>query len=97
MPKAKEKSIIPEEEEEATLHGTVNPEEARRHAINLDKAMDIIEDGIKTGINERIMENTIKKIKAALVEITPHMEEAKIVRIKSYQGSSMHSTGASRQ
>ena len=78
MPKAKEKTIIPEEEEEATLHGTVNPEEARRHAINLDKAMDIIKEGIKTGVTERIMENATKKIKTALVEITPHMEEAKI-------------------
>ena len=78
MPKAKEKTIIPEEEEEATLQGTVNPEEARRHAINLDQAMDIIEEGIKTGVTERIMENTVKKIKAALVDITPHMEEAKI-------------------
>ena len=42
MPKAKEKSIIIDEEEEATLHGTVNPEDARRHTINLEKVMDIV-------------------------------------------------------
>ena len=39
MPKAKEKSIIIDEEEEAALHGTVNPREARRHTIKLEKAM----------------------------------------------------------
>ena len=78
MPKAKEKSITPDEEDEATLHGTVNPEEARRHAINLEKAMNVIEDGIKTGITEGIMKNATKKIKTTLVEITPHMEEAKV-------------------
>ena len=78
MSKAKEKSIIIDEEEEATLHGTVNPEEARRHTIKLEKAMDIVEEGIRTGTTEGIMENATKKIKAALVEIAPHMEDAKI-------------------
>ena len=78
MPKAKEKSIILDEEEEATLHGTVNPEEARRYTIKLEKAMDIIEEGIRTGVTEGIIENATKKIKVALVEIAPQMEDAKV-------------------
>ena len=40
--------------------------------------MDIVEEGVRTGVTEGIMENTTKKIKAALVEIVPHMEDAKI-------------------
>ena len=78
MPKAKEKSIIIDEEEEATLHGTVNPEEARRHSIKLEKVMDIIEEGIRTGVMEGIIEIATKKIKIALVEIAPQMEDAKV-------------------
>ena len=78
MPKAKEKSIIIDEEEEATLHGTVNPEEARKHTIKLEKAMDIIKEGIRTGVTEGIIENATKKIKINLVEIAPHMEDAKV-------------------
>ena len=78
MPKAKEKSIIIDEEEEATLHGNINPEEARRHTIKLEKAMDMVEEGIRTGITEGIIENAAKEIKNALVEIAPHMEDAKI-------------------
>ena len=78
MPKAKERSIIVDEEEEATLHGTVNPEEVRRHTIKLEKVMDIIEEGIRTGVTEGIIENATKKIKIALVEITPQMEDAKV-------------------
>ena len=72
MPKAKEMSIIIDEEEEATLHGTINPEEARRHTIKLEKAMDMVEEGIRTGVTEGIIENTAKEIKNALVEIGPH-------------------------
>ena len=77
MPKAKEKTIIPDEEEEPTLHGMVNPDEVKRHAVNLDEAIDVIEEGIRTGTTENIMKNAIRKIKAALVEIATHMEEAK--------------------
>ena len=55
----------------------VNPEEAKRHALKLDEAIDMIEEGIRTGTTENIMKNAIGKIKAALVEIAPHMEEAK--------------------
>ena len=78
MPKAKEKSIIIDEEEEETLHGTVNPEEARKHTLELEKSMDIIEEGVRTGNTEGLLEEAMKKIKTALVEITPHMETAKI-------------------
>ena len=78
MPKAKEKSIIIDEEEEATLHGTVNPEEAKRHTIKLEQAMDIVKEGIRTGVMEGIIKNATKKIKVALVEIAPHMEDAKV-------------------
>ena len=77
MPKAKEKTIIPDEEEETTLHRMVNAEEAKRHALNLDEAIDMIEEGTRTGTTENAMKNAIGKIKAALVEIAPHMEEAK--------------------
>ena len=40
--------------------------------------MDIIEEGIRTGVTEGIIENATKKIKIALVEIAPQMEDAKV-------------------
>ena len=69
MPKAKEKTIVPDEEEETTLHGMINPDEAKRHTVNLDEAINVIEEGIRTGTTGNIMKNAIEKIKAALVEI----------------------------
>ena len=78
MPKAKEKSIIIDEEEEETLHGAVNLEEARKHTMELEKSMDIIEEGVRAGNTEGLLEEATKKIKTALVEIAPHMETAKI-------------------
>ena len=81
MPKATEISIVADEEEETALHGTVNPEEAMRHALKLDNVLDELEEGIKTGTKENKMKNTIEKIKLALVEIAPYMEEAKEVSV----------------
>ena len=78
MPKAKEKSIVIDEEEEVTFHGTINPEEAKIHTIELEKAMDIIEEGVKTGNTTGLLEAAIKKIRATLVRIAPHMETANI-------------------
>ena len=66
MPKAEEKSIIIDEEEEETLHGTVNPEEARKHTMELEKSMDIIEEGVRTGNTEGLLEEATKKIKNQL-------------------------------
>ena len=87
MPKAKEKSIIIDEDEEATLHGTVNPEEARRHTIQLEKVMDLVEEGVRTGVTEGIIENATKKIKVALVEIAPtHGGCQSRGRVRGYQG-----------
>ena len=78
MPKAKEKSIVIDEEEEVTFHGTINPEEAKKHTIELEKSMDIIEEGVKTGNTAGVLEEAIKKIKATLVRIAPHMETSNI-------------------
>ena len=38
------KIIVIDEEEEVTFHGTINPEEAKIHTIELEKSMDIIEE-----------------------------------------------------
>ena len=78
MPKAKEKSIVMDEEEEVTFHGTINPEEAKNHTIELEKAMDIIEEGVKTGNTTGLLEAAINKIRTTLVKITPHMETANV-------------------
>ena len=78
MPKAKEKSTIIDEEEEVTSHGTVNPEEAKKHTMELEKSMDIIEEGVRTGNTEGLLEEATKKIKTTLVGIALHMETAKI-------------------
>ena len=77
MPKAKEKMIIPDEEEEVVPHGVINTEEAKIHALTLKRTLDEMEDGIKAGAVENIMKMTIDKIKSALVKIVPSMEEAK--------------------
>ena len=66
MPKVKKKTIIIDEEEEITFHGTINPEEAKIHTIELEKSMDIIEEGIKIGSTTGLLEAAIKKIKATL-------------------------------
>ena len=81
MPKATQKSIVTDEEEEIALHGTVNTEEARRHALNLDNALDELEESIKTSTTENKMKITIERFKSAIVEIAPYMEEAKVVSI----------------
>ena len=46
MPKATQKSTMEGEEEEAGLHGTTNPEEARRHIYNLDAMLVKMEESI---------------------------------------------------
>ena len=81
MPKATQKSIVAEEEEEIALHGMANPEEARRHALNLQNALDELEESIKTGMTENKMKRTIERFKSAIVEIAPYMEEAKVVSL----------------
>ena len=77
MPKATEKTVIPDEEEEIAPHSVINPEEAKRHALSLDNALDELEEGIRAGTIENIMKTTINKIKLAIVKIAPYMEEAK--------------------
>ena len=77
MPKAKEKMIIPDEEEEIVPHSVIYMEEAKIHALSLEKALDQMEEDIKAGTVENIMKTTIDKIKLAVVKISPHMEEAK--------------------
>ena len=37
MPKATGKTIIPDEEEEIVPHGVINAEEAKMHALSLEK------------------------------------------------------------
>ena len=60
MPKATQKSTMEEEEEEVGLHGTTNPEEAKRHTCNLDAALEKMEESIREGVAEDIMRITIK-------------------------------------
>ena len=81
MPKATQKSVVAEEEEETALHGTVNLEEARRHALNLDNVLDELEESIKTSTAENKMKITIERFKSAIVEIAPYMEEAKVMSV----------------
>ena len=77
MPKAKEKSIVIDEEEEVTFHGAINPEEVKIHTTELEEAMDIIEEGVKIGNTTGLLEAAINKIRTTLVKIAPHMETAK--------------------
>ena len=81
MPKAKEKTIIPDEEEEVVPRGVINTEEAKIHALTLKRVLDEMEDGIKAGTIENVMKMTIDKIKSALVKIVPSMEEAKEISV----------------
>ena len=81
MPKATQKSVVAEEEEEIALHGMANPEEARRHAINLENVLDELEESIKTGTTVNKMKRMIERFKSTIVEIAPYMEEAKVVSI----------------
>ena len=81
MPKATQKSVVVEEEEEIALHRMANPEEARRHALNLENVLDELEESITTGTMENKMKRTIERFKSAIVEIAPYMEEAKVVSI----------------
>ena len=61
MSKAAKKTVPVEgDEEEAGLHGTTNPEEAKRHTCNLDVALAKIEESIREGVAENIMKKTIK-------------------------------------
>ena len=55
----------------------INPEEAKRHALSLDNALDELEEGIRASTIENIMKTTIDKIKLAIVKIAPYMEEVK--------------------
>ena len=81
MPKATQKSIVGEEEEEIALHGMANPEEVKRHACSLEDVLDKLEESIKNGTMEGIMKRTIERFKSAIVGIAPYMEEAKVVSI----------------
>ena len=81
MPKAKEKTIIPDEEEEVVPHGVINPEEAKIHALTLKGALDEMEEVIKSGMVENIMKRAIDKIKLALVRLVPSMEEANEISV----------------
>ena len=96
MPKAKEKTIIPEdEEEEVAPHGVINTEEAKTHVLTLKRALDEMEEVIKTGTVENIMKRTIDKIKIALVKLVSSMEEANEISVlKAIKD--MHSTNAAR-
>ena len=78
MPKAKEKSIVIDEEEEISVHGAINQEEAKVHTAELEEAMDLIEEGVKMGNTTGLLETAIYKIKATLVKATPHMETANV-------------------
>ena len=98
MPKAKEKSIIIDEEEEVTFHGTINLEEAKKHTMELEASMDIIEEGVKTGNTEGLLEEATKKIKTTLVGITPHMETAKVDAVlRAIKDMACTATDAPRQ
>ena len=55
----------------------INPEEAKRHALSLDNALDKLEEGIRASTIENIMKTTIDKIKLAVVKIAPYKEEVK--------------------
>ena len=70
-----------EKKEEAGLHGTTNPEEAKRHTCNLDAALVKMEESIREGVAEDIMKKTIERFKRAIVEIAPYMEEADVTTV----------------
>ena len=59
----------------------MNLEEARRHAQDLDQALDELEEIIKTNTTENKMKITIERFKSAIVEIVQYMEEAKVVSV----------------
>ena len=81
MPKATQKSIVEGEEEEAGLHGTTNPKEAKRHTCILEAALEKMEESIREGVAEDTMRITIERFKCAIVEIAPYMEEANVTTV----------------
>ena len=81
MPKATQKSIVEGEEEEAGLHRTTNPKEAKKHACSLEAALDRMEESIREGVVENIMRITIERFKCTIMEIAPYMEETKVATI----------------
>ena len=80
MPKASHKSIV-EEEEDAVLHGSMNPEEAKRHTCSLEDALDKLGESIRDGVTEGMMKITIEHFKSAIMEIAPYMEEASVASV----------------
>ena len=50
MPKAKQKSVPEEAEEETPLHGVINEEEAKTYRKSLDKIFDDLAKNIKDNI-----------------------------------------------
>ena len=93
MPKAQQKtSMDPEEEvevmdieeaepEEASLHGTSNPREAKEHVHFLDKAIETMETKIKEEEVKEVMKGTLECFKEVITKIIPTMAEANMMAI----------------
>ena len=75
MPKAKQKSVAEDVEEETPLHGVINEEEAKTYRDGLDKIFDNLAKNIQDNIGNA-MELAVIDLKA---QITNHISGAEEV------------------
>ena len=74
MPKAKQKSVAEEVEEETPLHGVINEEEAKTYRNGLDKIFDNLAKNIQDNIGNA-MELAIIDLKTQITNYIPGTEE----------------------
>ena len=74
MPKAKQKSVAEEVEEETPLHGVINEEEAKTYRNGLDKIFDNLAKNIQDNIGNA-MELAVIDLKTQITNYTPGAED----------------------
>ena len=74
MPKAKQKSIAEDVEEETPLHGVINEEEAKRYRDGLDKIFDKLAKNIQDNIGNA-MELAVIDLKTQITNNIPGAED----------------------
>ena len=74
MPKAKQKSVAEDVEEDTPLHGVINEEESKIYRNGLDKIFDNLAKNIQDNISNA-MELAVKDLKTQIADHIPGAEE----------------------
>ena len=74
-------------EESVELHGVINPQEASRHVLSLNKTLNIMENRIKVGEEKDVLKDAVGQSKNVISLTVPQITNTDIAKVAHMPGT----------